>query len=100
MMETVLTYIPIKCLIGIYVSTEVRFNKISDRQVNKFNKLAERRDRGRGINAQSIVNNNQLQASCSNDKWVINLPNTPLTKAQESLLAKGPNYAIAPKKSP
>ena len=42
-------------------------------------------------------NRNQLQTSGVNNNWVINLSNTPLTKAQESLLSKGPNYAIAPK---
>ena len=44
-------------------------------------------------------NKNQLQASSSNKKWVINLSNTSLTPAQESLLAKGPNFAIAPQSS-
>ena len=29
-------------------------------------------------------------------KWVINLSSKPLIQAQRSLLAKGPNYAIAP----
>ena len=33
-------------------------------------------------------------------KWVINLSNTPMTLAQRSLLAKGPNYAIAPRHPP
>ena len=30
-------------------------------------------------------------------KWVRNISSTPLTQAQRSLLAKGPNYAIAPR---
>ena len=30
-------------------------------------------------------------------KWVINLSSKPLTQAQRLLLAKGPNYAIAPR---
>ena len=33
-----------------------------------------------------------------NNKWVIKLSKTPLTKAQQSVLAKGPNFAIAPNK--
>ena len=49
---------------------EARFNRIRDRQVHKFNRLVEKRDRGRGTNAQSIGNNNQLQASSNNNKWV------------------------------
>ena len=40
--------------------------------------------------------NNQTQTCNTNNKWVINLSNTPLTPAQESLLAKGLNFAIAP----
>ena len=34
------------------------------------------------------------------DKWVINLPQTPLTKEQLSLLQKGTNFAITPKYPP
>ena len=30
------------------------------------------------------------------NKWVINLTNTPLATAQETLLARGPNFAIVP----
>ena len=32
-----------------------------------------------------------------NPKWVINLSSKPLTPAQRSVLAKGPNFAVAPK---
>ena len=32
-----------------------------------------------------------------NPKWVINLSSKPLTKAQRSVLAKGPNFAVSPK---
>ena len=35
-----------------------------------------------------------------NPKWVINLSTKPLTKAQRSVLAKGPNYAVSPKHPP
>ena len=33
-------------------------------------------------------------------KWVINLSSKPLTKAQRSVLAKGPNFAVSPKHPP
>ena len=33
-------------------------------------------------------------------KWVINISSKPLTKAQRSLLAKGPNYTVTPKHLP
>ena len=77
---------------------ESRFVKVRDRQVNKFNKVASKRDvhRDRGAKMQSIGSNGPSQApSNSNDKCIINLSNTPLTQAQESLLSKGPNFAIA-----
>ena len=35
-----------------------------------------------------------------NPKWVINLSSKPLTKAQGSVLAKGPNFAVSPKHPP
>ena len=35
-----------------------------------------------------------------NPKWVINLSSKPLTTAQRSVLAKGPNFAVSPKDPP
>ena len=35
-----------------------------------------------------------------NPKWVINLSSKPLTKAQRSVLAKGPNFVVSPKHPP
>ena len=35
-----------------------------------------------------------------NPKWVINLSSKPLTPAQRSLLAKGPNFVVTPKHPP
>ena len=35
-----------------------------------------------------------------NPKWVINLSNGPLTPAQRSVLAKGPNFAVTPRQPP
>ena len=74
------------CTEFINKERESRYIKIRDRQVNKFNRLVGKIDRSRETNAQSIGNNNQLQASSNNNKWFITLPNTPLTQAQESLL--------------
>ena len=50
-------------------------------------------------NREMVVNNNnnsQSQDSNSN-KWVINLSKTNLTEGQRSVLAKGPNFSIAPR---
>ena len=35
-----------------------------------------------------------------NPRWVINLSNKPLTPAQRSVLAKGPNFAVTPRQPP
>ena len=35
-----------------------------------------------------------------NTKWVINLSSKPLTPAQRSVLAKGPNFVVSPKHPP
>ena len=35
-----------------------------------------------------------------NPKWVIHLSDKPLTLAQRSVLAKGPNFAVTPRQSP
>ena len=35
-----------------------------------------------------------------NPKWVINLSNKPLTPAQRSVLAKGPNFAVTLRQPP
>ena len=34
------------------------------------------------------------------DKWVVNLSSIPLIKAQEMLLARGPNFVVEPKCPP
>ena len=49
------------------------------------------------------VNNNNRPShsgSSNNNKWVINLSSVPLTPAQESLLSKGPNFALGPSNPP
>ena len=47
---------------------------------------------------------NSPQGSSSKEepnlKWVINLSSKPLTKAQRSVLAKGPNFVVSPKHLP
>ena len=93
---------------------------VRDWLVNKFNRLTNRfNNRDRDSNntiAQTTSNGNQAQGTYSNkngnsqsqssnssnstNKWVVNLSKTPLTQAQESLLFKGPNFAIAPNNLP
>ena len=90
---------------------EDRLFKIKDRQVNKFNILVSKSNsnrsnqnnltqaRGVGDNNNSNDNNNQLLVE-NNNKWVINLSKSNLTEGQISILAKGPNYSIAPRYIP
>ena len=95
-----------RCIEMVNKVREFRCTKIKIRQVNKFSRLIARSGNGRETIAHcrnisnqlqaSNSNSNQLQASGSNNKCVINLSNTLLIPAQESLLTKGPNYAIAP----
>ena len=88
---------------------EDRFFKVRDRQVNKFNRLDSK------SNNNSHSYNNQVQPTDNsnsinsynnhsqveiNNKWVINLSKTPLTKGQKSLLATDPNFGIVPNKIP
>ena len=56
-----------------------------------------------GKAANPLPHNRLPQGSSSEDlnpKWVINLSSKPLTPAQRSALAKGPNFAVSPKHPP
>ena len=107
--------IQLKCIQFINNVREFRFIKVRDRQVNKFNRLANKinnSDRsnnstqstssGNQVQASYSTNNgnNQSQSGYSTNKWVVNLSKTPLTPAQGYLLSKGPNFAIGPNNSP
>ena len=105
-----------KCGNFIHKVRDERFNRVKQRQVSKFHSLyskniqGQSNNRGRidnrpnqGVNADRSGlgnhgrdNNNQLEAASDNNKWVINLSKSRLTEAQESVLAKGPNYALTP----
>ena len=115
-----------KCSKFIKKVSEERFIKVKERQVRKLNSLVNKTvNRNNGYSgtdsiigrnhnnrsgpnnqAQSVTNNNQAgninnnNSNSKNNKWVINLSKTSLTKAQESLLAKGPNFALVPSNIP
>ena len=101
------------CIEFINKEREARFIKVKKRQVNKFNRLVVKNNSNNNINGRNNntnsrerstqLNGNQSQATSNNNnhsqipstnKWVINLFITPLTPAQESLLAKGSNFAV------
>ena len=97
----------------------LRFTKVKERQVRKFSNLLARNkktlDNNRPVNnntrqvsnassdirqANNIVSNNNNRDNHTNDKWIINLSKDNLTQAQVSVLAKGPNFSIAPNNIP
>ena len=109
------------------IVSKVRFIKVRDRQVSKFFRLSiknningnldGRQQRPQLVNnnntsnsnsqtqGHTCINNNQVQGSSNSNvsqgnKWVVNLSKLPLTPAQESLLSKGPNFALAPANPP
>ena len=74
-------------------------------QASKGNSAASQADSinsWEGIPTPTIPN--RLPQGSSNEepnpKWVINLSSKPLTPAQRSVLAKGPNFAVSPKQPP
>ena len=105
-----------KCSKFIQKVSEASFTKVKERQVGKFNSLINKtsnnnnksRVSSTGSNSnnnngscnnsqmQGSENNNNQTGNYKNSKWVTNLSKTTLTKGQESLLAKGPHFAVAP----
>ena len=74
-----------------------------DRQIRKFNILLKKncKDQGGCSSHQSDCSNKQgPETSNITKKWVINLSSIPLTQEQESLLAPGPNFVVAPQRPP
>ena len=104
-----------RCVSFIEKVRQVRFNKVKDRQVRKFDILSNKNKPNQGSNhssnnnnngptqggnAASLDNNNQSTSEEDINKWVINLSKTELTPAQKSLLAEGPNFATSPNNIP
>ena len=92
-----------ECKLFINNMKELRHNTLV-RQLHKFDRLCHKNKIQGGHS-----NYQQKQDGCSNireegeekdQKWVINTSDTPLTEAQEKLLAHGPNYAVVPKHPP
>ena len=93
---------------------EARHYKTMERQKNKLERLCQRNSRNsteRGGHSNqhgdhTCTNTENIDISPADSsyntikKWVINISSNPLTKAQEKLLAHGPNYAVVPKSPP
>ena len=92
---------------------ESRHQTVQKRQMSKFDRLWQR---NRGIRPQEHAKNGHSKARFDKnrevppnstvntkdftERWVKNLSSTPLTEAQFSLLAHGPNFVIAPRHPP
>ena len=93
---------------------EARHYKTMERQKKKLERLCQRNSRNsteRGGHSNqhgdhTCTNTENLDVSPADSsyntikKWVINISSKPLNKAQEKLLAHGPNYAVVPKSPP
>ena len=108
-----------ECIRFIERVKESRHQIVQKRQMSKFDQLWQRNREIRpqehaknGHSKARLEKNRELpsnkstnQTSTDNTKeftkrWVKNLSSTPLTEAQFSLLAHGPNFAIAPRHPP
>ena len=94
----------------------VRYNKVKERQVRKFNYLLHKSQNkslgqnnmlannsiGQAYNMTSLdrISNNNTNGNEINNKWVINLSSGNLTQDQKAVLGKGPNFSIAPSDIP
>ena len=67
-------------------------------QVVSFQAAASQEARSSPSRHNSLQGSSPLEGP--NPKWVINLSSKTLTKAQRSVLAKGPNFAVSPKHPP
>ena len=83
---------------------EARHKTVMDRQIKKYNKLwAQKYESGRYM--YSTDSGNGTGGHSNQDKtdtkcWVVNLSQQPLTQAEETVLAHGPNFAVTPKTPP
>ena len=81
---------------------ESRHNRVMTWQKRKFELLVQQKTGGRSNKTKGDVftGAKTSEASTNTSKWVRNLSDKPLTQAQRSLLAQGPNYAVIPRVPP
>ena len=84
---------------------EARHYKTMERQKKMLERLCQKNSTKRGglsnqhgdhtcINTENLDVSPADSSSNTTNKWVINISSKPLTKAQEKLLAHGPNYVV------
>ena len=83
---------------------ECRHQRVMTRQKRKFELLCQQKTGGCSNKEDHVdsvfAQTSDTNTNSSHSKWVINLSDTPLTKAQTRLLAHGPNFAIIPRHPP
>ena len=79
---------------------ESRHNRVMTRQKRKFELLVQQKTGGHSKITKEDGFIGAKTSDTSTSKWVKNLSDKPLTWAQRSLLAHGPNYAVIPKNPP
>ena len=77
------------CLEVIHKSREKVFKITKNRQIKKFNHL-QQQPRYRNMPVPDIIRK----------KWVINLSSKPLSDGEQSILQKGPKFAVSSSKVP
>ena len=85
---------------------ELRHNTMMERQIRKFTKLLEEKEKHQERHVYHSGHTNYIDHTkadgsikpSNSKKWVINLSSIPLTKDQELLLEHGPNFAITPQR--
>ena len=77
---------------------ELRNKVVMECQRKKYLKLWHQKYEGGNSSIGTGGHSNQDQASKTKIKlWVVNLSSKPLSTAQETVLAHGPNFAVTPK---
>ena len=79
---------------------ECRHQRVMTRQKRKFELLCQQKTGGHSNKEDYVDGAQTSDTNSSYSKWVINLSDTPLTKAQTRLLAHGPKFAIIPRHPP
>ena len=79
---------------------ELRHKLVMEWQRKKYLKLWDKKYQGSHSGSGTSGCSNQDKTSKTNIKiksWVVNLSSQPLSTAQETVLAHGPNFAVTPK---
>ena len=90
----------VECKEFIKEHKELRHKSVMERQKKKYLKLWDQKyksgNSGNGTGGHSNLDkNSRTNTKC----WVVNLSSQPLSLAQETVLAHGPNFTVAPKTS-